>query len=173
MQQFLQAVRDAIAHKNRYGALAMALTLPDVCGNLDIPGRANGVRYKDWTQKWLAPKYVINGTIFLEESDIYQFRCAMLHEGTANIPSKKKVTVEEIVFSDGPHVNLIVGNYIDGRKIPDTLQLDPLIFAQEVCESVESWLSSVEGNPDIQQRISQLLNIRPSNDSGVWEIRFY
>ena len=41
---FIDAVRDALAQKNWYAALALALTLPDICGDLQKPKRGVGAR---------------------------------------------------------------------------------------------------------------------------------
>jgi hypothetical protein len=37
MKRFSDAVRASVEQRNWYGALALALTMPDVCGRLESP----------------------------------------------------------------------------------------------------------------------------------------
>ena len=37
MQRFTSAIEQALADKNWYGALTLALTLPDICGKMENP----------------------------------------------------------------------------------------------------------------------------------------
>ena len=58
---FVSAVRDALARENWYAALALALTLPDICADLEKPKRGVGTRYTQWWNTYLSRKY--NGAL--------------------------------------------------------------------------------------------------------------
>ncbi|WP_156921021.1 hypothetical protein [Fundidesulfovibrio putealis] len=109
MERFTKAVRAAIAQQNWYGALALALTLPDICGRLEDPSVKSKPRYKRWWDKYVAIRYTcpyvdevavrsllssgdakgLRDHIFhqqatrplLSSNDAYALRCAYLHQG--------------------------------------------------------------------------------------------
>ena len=65
MKNFIKAVEKAIEAKNLYGALFIALTLPDICGKIEffsIPSSEK--RYIKWFNKYMSDKYSLQGTVF-------------------------------------------------------------------------------------------------------------
>jgi hypothetical protein len=63
LKPFVNAVRDALAQKNWYAALALALTLPDICANLEQPEeRRVGVRYTQWWNTYVGKRNRTNLT---------------------------------------------------------------------------------------------------------------
>lgn len=85
----VQEIEKALKKKMYQSALALALTLPDICGGIMCPNADTGFRYKAWFNKYVTPMYlpkclpkvcdstkrIINGEI------IYKLRCAYLHSG--------------------------------------------------------------------------------------------
>ena len=79
-----------------FAALALALTLPDVCGKAEYPTLKNGDRYKRWYDEHVGtyekcscewcqkhPMPYLSGEI------IYSLRNALLHQGTPGIDGRK------------------------------------------------------------------------------------
>lgn len=92
MRRFVDAVRSAVAEESWYGALAMALTLPDICSKLEEPdARGSRARYVRWYDEYLRPTYTARvgperrEHVFLSGADCYALRCSYLHEGSAEI----------------------------------------------------------------------------------------
>ena len=79
-------------NKAYLSALALALTLPDMCGRQEYGEIENGKRYKKWYNKWVYPYYELpipsdklmrsasNKTRFDGEM-AYLLRCSVLHSG--------------------------------------------------------------------------------------------
>src|SRR5262245_41335370 len=96
MKRFTNAVRQALTDLNWFGALFIALALPDICGALEAPEKETGERYKAWFDKYLAEKYLPN----FSAQDCYSFRCACLHQG---LTTNEKSSIARIHFVE-PHM---------------------------------------------------------------------
>lgn len=165
MERFTNAGRKAIADKNLYAALSLALMLPDICGSLEEPGLNNGQsRYKAWFTKWAQPKFTgNNGHIFLSAADCYQLRCSLIHSGSSEITPKKRVVIEQIEFFDdsGPlHLGWFEGNTINGVIQPNVLALRASDFSETMYRCAEEWDQATASDPVISEEKRKLLTIR-------------
>ena len=71
-------------------ALALALTLPDICGQVELPNGKAGERYRNWIDNYvdadvLYDKSFGSDFIPLSSNDIYKLRCSFLHSGDDDI----------------------------------------------------------------------------------------
>lgn len=57
MDRFTASIRQAVEQKNWFGALFLALAVPDVCGALESPDAKVGERYRDWFNRYLKKQY--------------------------------------------------------------------------------------------------------------------
>lgn len=73
------------------GALALALTLPDICGKAEFPTEnSTKKRYRQWydnhVNALLKPYSKISEDMpYLSADIVYSLRCSFLHQGTPNI----------------------------------------------------------------------------------------
>lgn len=157
---FIDAVCDALTHKNWYAALALALTLPDICGDLEKPKRGVGERYVQWWNSFVLFRY--KG--LLSSEDCYALRCSFLHQGLSDITkqTKRKVRTNfRFVHPDPrvpipPHLNLIRA---PGHEV---LQLQVDVFCEDICAGVEQWeRKKLSKDPEIKKRASEMLRILP------------
>lgn len=98
----INAIRVALEKECYLPALALALTLPDICGQIEYPEliRKNGSRlvgqqYKKWFKEWVGHYYADhtgfkqNGKYpknpYFTDEMCYQLRCAYLHSGNSDI----------------------------------------------------------------------------------------
>ena len=79
-------------------ALGMALTLPDICGQVEYPKEKSvGKRYEDWCNKYLMNQgYITVGgesdnplSVILTGNICYKLRCAYLHSGNIELNQRK------------------------------------------------------------------------------------
>lgn len=72
------------------GALDIALTIPDICGNIEYPDTTVGYRYKKWFAENVSKEEsqltyneyrVPNISPAYDACTIYKLRCSFLHEG--------------------------------------------------------------------------------------------
>jgi hypothetical protein len=166
MRDFIDAIDKAIKDKNWYGALFIALTLPDICGKVEHPNLPSNKRYKDWFDKYMSAKYKHKGTVFLSSDDCYALRCALLHEGSDDIsqqPSQK--ILEKFIFTTGEsHCNYMQNNYVNGQRVKTSLQLKVDRFCEDICKSAKKWLNDVSGNSAVMSRVKNTIKIY---DPGV------
>ncbi len=159
MKRFTNSIRKSLETENWYGALVMALTLPDVCGRLENPNQFSKERYVEWFKKWLQPKYTCGvgadqeEHVFLHGADCYALRCSYLHEGSASIEDQKIRRVLDSFHFTKP----VQGLCVHKNQINDTLQLQVDVFCNDIANAVDEWRESVRGNTEIEERIRRLL----------------
>ena len=167
MNRFSSAIRQAVSDKNWFAALYLALTMPDVCGALESPTAGNGVRYKSWFERYLAPvnKTTIGGgeVVFMTAADCWALRCSILHEGSEQVSNQKARDVLTRFFFTTMGTHRI--------KVGDTLTLNVARFCEEIADAVEKWSADVRSNADIQARISEIVQIREGGFSPKPGIR--
>jgi len=85
MEHLINGVREAVGKECWYPALAQALAIPDTCGAIDDPGRGKSYRrYTAWFDKYVAQDFRSpppHSQPFFTAHDLYQARCAFLHQG--------------------------------------------------------------------------------------------
>lgn len=163
MQELVTSVRNAIAQRNWYAALSLALALPDICGFLESPNDGSQRRYVAWCDQFLLPRYTRaigpnrEQHVFLSGQDCYALRCAFLHEGSDDVTRQRaRQALESFVFVEPPNGGVIHCNQANAR-----LQLQVDIFCNDVCAGVDQWVQTVlAAQPDIQARTNELLRVR-------------
>lgn len=167
MRRFTDAIRAAVRSENWYGALTMALTLPDLCGKLENPEGRSRARYVAWYSAWLEPTYTafigpqrVRHT-FLSGNDCYALRCSYLHEGGGEIGHQPAREVLDRFHFITPPAN---GNVFHRNQINNTLQLQVDRFSLEMADAVDRWAAAVSDSEAIQVRMRSLLVIHDSSN---------
>ncbi|MGP1505538.1 MAG: hypothetical protein ACTTIR_07960 [Eggerthia catenaformis] len=96
LNRIIDDINKALDAEAYMAALALVLTLPDICGRAEFPDEKSvGKRYIKWYDEYVG-KYekapVIEGEDpmpYLSGEVVYQLRCAFLHQGNPNIDSGK------------------------------------------------------------------------------------
>lgn len=139
MDELTNSVRMCLAAANWHGALALALTLPDICASIEFPSETSSKRYVNWWSNYVAPWSGRDGkelTIF-DGGDTYALRCAFLHEGSGYLGGHQAATKAwrfQLVYPDGAfcplaNVNGVVYVYVNE-------------LCQMICDSVDKWLQN-------------------------------
>lgn len=97
---YIKDIKGALDNNLYFSALALALTLPDICGLIMYPNLNSKARYKKWYDEYIgqyeqspldennkATKPYFNGEA------CYSLRCAILHEGKNNIEDRDLQTI--------------------------------------------------------------------------------
>lgn len=84
MLDYINDIRKALDNDCWYSALALALTLPDICGEIEFKQfHSVGKRYREWYLKYIQKKgyYTApnNKDILFTSEECYQLRCSFLH----------------------------------------------------------------------------------------------
>ena len=167
MKRFTSSIRKSVQDGNLFGALFLALAMPDICGALEDPLQGVGERYKAWFRRYLNLKYdpatqLEFATAYVPQAaqvlpseslaalqtpfdpqlaftaeDCYQCRCKCLHQGLL-----QKSGREKFVFISGlPSGTILHRNLKNGQLV---LQIE--LFAEDICHAVETWEQNMRGN---------------------------
>ncbi|WP_199615052.1 hypothetical protein [Paenibacillus alkalitolerans] len=160
MNNYLNAIDIALTTENWYAALALALTLPDICGKLESPTQGSQQRYAVWFDNYVSPKYThrvgvnYGEVVFLNGNDCYALRCSFLHEGNNSILHQRARNVlDDFRF-------VVTGGAIHCSKSNNTLLIDVATFCSDIRDSISVWLIDVRENQDVQNRANSLLEIQ-------------
>jgi len=163
IEDYVEAVRAAVAAENWFAALPLALTLPDICGWLEDPSATSRQRYVRWFDRFLLPTYSLSTgagqppMVFLSGNDCYALRCAFLHEGRDDVSHQEAQEVVQRVFFTRPG-GPAVGHM---NRHNDILQLEVGRFCEDVCVAVIAWQDQVANRgPAITARMNELLAVR-------------
>lgn len=170
MEEIIQSLETSISNKNWYGALFIALSLPDICGKIDNIHAGSRARYEAWFIEYVQSKYTVvnthrnETTIFLSGNDCYALRCAYLHEGQDDISKQRAKEVIESFHFIAPLNNMMIHN----NKINDKLQLQVDIFCTDIVNGVKQWLSGITETDIRYNKIKSLLTIQfPEPDGSI------
>ncbi|OAI06564.1 hypothetical protein [Methylomonas methanica] len=163
MNEFIEAIDRSVAVGNWYGALFVALSLPDICGKIDNPAE-NGSqrRYAAWFDRYIRPKYThqagLNSReeVFLSGNDCYALRCAYLHEGSDDTTCQRaREAVDRFHFLVAPRNCVIHCNMIDTK-----LQLQVDIFCEDIKQGVIDWIREIQNDGKKLAATQSLLKIQ-------------
>jgi hypothetical protein len=90
MIEYLNDIRKAIENDCWYSALALALTLPDICGEIEFPQITSvGKRYRQWFLNHIENNkyFIVSGHNIFSSKECYELRCSFLHSHSYDIES--------------------------------------------------------------------------------------
>lgn len=120
--RIIREIESALKNDEFLAALALALTLPDICGKAEFPNEKSvGVRYIKWFDdnvgNYEKPPQSNDGKTtefddmpYMSGEIVYSLRCCFLHQGTPNI-EKEKIHEPQCKVT---HFTLIVANAVNG-----------------------------------------------------------
>jgi hypothetical protein len=134
-------INRALENKAYLSALALALTLPDICGKIAYPEvsgkNAVKIRYEKWIDEYVYtwPSSFEDGILLAKGKHIYALRCQFLHNGMT--PSFED---EKLDFSLRILKNDICGIHAFGSKYceddPSDVQYDIHLDLRELCNEI-------------------------------------
>ncbi len=133
-----------------YAALVTALTIPDICAALESDGAwATREKYKDWYKTYLGGNYPN-----LTPDDCYYLRCGVLHQGKLG---RHGMQYSRVLFTVPNRQNNVFHNNI----INDALNLDVVIFCNDVVAAAQAWYELKKDDPFVLANLPNLVRDRP------------
>lgn len=129
----INAIDKALNDENPHAALALALTLPDICGQMEYPGQRVGDRYIAWFDKFVAPQYIIENKKQFDGKICYQLRCSYLHSGNTDV--HKYVDNFKLACIKGNSVQFFNSFSEDGK----TIELDVKGLCYFICNAAKNY----------------------------------
>jgi hypothetical protein len=149
METIFVEIEHAIAAGLHYSAIAMSLTIPDLCAALESSdGRTSSERYKRWYNEHFAPAYAS-----LTADDCYSLRCGVVHQGRMGLPAGQQFArVIFVVGAPGVHQNII----------NDSLQLSAETFCADMVAAARRWFANGQGTECIVKNLPRLVHLHPT-----------
>lgn len=96
-----KAIQESLDKEANLGALALALSLPDLCGKIEYPNeKRSGVRYKAWYNKYVLPTEVeMNNRYRITGAVLYEMRNELYHDTLPFGHKSKKVLAKQFDLS--------------------------------------------------------------------------
>lgn len=171
MEKRIQEARNCLDNSLYEAALAIALTLPDICGQVEYPAiKKVGERYTKWIDSFMDSKVLYDQSFDefgdfkpLESQDIYKLRCAFLHSGDQDI-SSDTIDCFNLVRPDG--LGAVEGKASFGYKygienqpdgsVKNTAQIDIKYLTEMLCNAAEEYYK-IKSPSDFEEHTFELV----------------
>lgn len=156
MDDFIQEIRDNLIRKNYLSALALSLTLSDICGKIAYPNMKNkygypdiGGRYAKWYDENIYAYENLPNEKQMDPLDgkaVYKLRCLFLHAGSNDIKkflkneSTENFSEYKFIFTDS--ITKISHHWIQGKEDQKTIdiQINIVDFCNKICRTAENFI---------------------------------
>ncbi len=90
LELIIKDINKSLDSECLFSALALALTIPDICGKILYPEKKTGVRYKLWYNEYIgdyekSPDEKSRRMPYMSGELCYALRCAFLHSGDTDV----------------------------------------------------------------------------------------
>lgn len=174
MQQYLDSIKHSLITNNYFGAITIALTLPDICAYVNSSNnKTSSKKYCKWFDKYLAKSY---SEIFRDEyknenidvvnliaQECYATRCSLLHQGTHHI--KNQSILNEAKHATVSSVHFMSIGYGEYLRNGDILYLDINFFCKNMIYAVETWMKDISSDHKKMKKIKAMPVIHETFDS--------
>lgn len=161
MLELLKEIKESLENDNLMIALNSAITLPDICGQVEFPEEKNtGKRYRDWCDSYLycagfLPTYKVDPAIprdqwqkerIIDSKTCYQLRCALLHSHNSDLNKNQKEEFPQFKLIrttaiDTGAYSIIYWN--DHNKNKKEEWVDIRILSQVLCNSALEYYNKI------------------------------
>lgn len=167
----INEIRLAIQNKMYQSALALALTLPDICGQVKYPQeKCKGRRYRDWFNEFVGHLYmpkvtaesidpnhrIVNGNV------CWNLRCAFLHSGDDDIADaglKAILGPEDDGFSvscnfllDLDWEELDCSTDFSAMTRNYTIRINIVYLCDNLCDAADNFFDNCANNSTFEER---------------------
>jgi len=124
LELYIKDIKGSLNNNLYFSALALALTLPDICGQMMYPDLYSKARYKKWYDEYIGQyeesphdKDSEVKMPYLSGEACYALRCAILHEGRNNIEDRNLETITLDEFTLLLEEKNKMDSYCDGASV--------------------------------------------------------
>ena len=134
IEQLVNEINGLLRDGYPYSALGIALTLPDICGNIAYPNTKVADHYKKWYSEYVNPISALKFKDGFDEEICYKLRCAYLHSGNfdlGNADAVKNINKFEIHYNRDPDLRFVQAAQATDGKL--SLDIDLGVLATVYC----------------------------------------
>ena len=158
LETIFRDIERAIDAQLYYAAIALALSVPDICALLeDEPGKAWSTekKYVAWCEKNLDGRFH-----YLTALDIWRLRGGVLHQGSFFGHPKSRFNA--VLFTlPNPQNNTFHENHFEGGG-KRAFNLDTVTFCSEIIDAARKWYEARKDDPSVSANINNLVRYRPN-----------
>lgn len=169
MLNLINDIESSLLNNNLRCALGMALTLPDICGQIEFPSEGKvSIRYIEWCEKYLINQghhthTPLTETIPNSEQRVispeicYKLRCAYLHSGNLELNQKDK--------DNFPNFRLVIshpkdeGFYVETVLEDQFIALDIRHLTRVICNASKEYYNKHVTKKDFQSKHIHIIDI--------------
>jgi hypothetical protein len=168
----LTEIERALAAKLYYLAIAVTLSVPDICACLefdpDNPKWANRGTYVDWCNTNLGAAFKQ-----LTGDDLYNLRGGVIHKGHFDhdksrfdrvmfLGPESRIKMHETIMKITPETTIGGKSAQDLRVSGDVLMLGVKEFCESIMEAARKWSIAKAGDPFVARNLPNLVRYRPN-----------
>lgn len=153
MDELLRQITVALNNKLYFIALQSTLTLPAICAQLDGYKGKDWAKYQSWYEKNVANKH-------LTAEECYDFRCSLLHEGSAVRSANKKGDMRRVIFVyPTPMIKIDNSKFYGMNPADNAVCIDVLDFCHDMMNSVKIWNDKIKDSPNYQKNYDKFFKL--------------
>lgn len=141
-------------------ALALTLTLPDICSHITYPDiKGVGERYVRWCNEYV--RDFIKSETYSFGDFAFALRCAVLHSGNTELEDKNGKKYPKVGLKicsridNGSYVSADIKSNINNSFLNSYVRLDVRQFCEEICIAVQKFYIDHKDNVDIQKLLKE------------------
>ena len=157
MKEIIDDINKALDSEAWYSALALAISLPDICAFIETGENGSKRRFIRWFEANL-PNYLR----FLSGSDCYALRCAYLHQGHEDTRSQNAQDLIERYYFVAPKK----GWTVHFNRLGTVLQLQVDVFSKDISAAALKWWDNIEKSSEVETRLNHMIKIRDISGDG-------
>ena len=171
IEEYCIEIEKALDNGLLYPALALSLSLPDICVSLHLPPYRSTWRthYIRWCRRYVTVVKTRRrrGTEF-RATHVYALRCAFLHNGTTELQKRQDRTrgvlgtIQLVWTRPKPNGYMILGFYTkqSRRERQVHVQMDVEMLCNTLMRGARTWMTETAGNRNVQRNLPRLVGIR-------------
>ena len=161
MLDLIKEIESSLKNNNLRCALGMALTLPDICGKVEYPGKGSEKRYVGWCEKYLFNQgfnshIPFTKSIPAEQQRVispevcYKLRCAYLHSGNLELNQRKGDNFPEFrLIITNPEDEGVYSGSADNNK---HITIDIRHLTKAICNAAKDYHEKSKSKEDFQSK---------------------
>ena len=168
----IESVRDAFKAGLYEPALALALTLPDICAKIEHQSMSSARGYIEWCDAHIFTSQSTDSDVSFTGAALYQLRCSFLHNGDNTIYKNEgktwkdvKIQVFELMKPKNEHRNELMLK-IETWKDTDTdtgditykAKMNMQYIIDLICNASEEFYDSWQEKDDFDDHVVNILS---------------
>jgi hypothetical protein len=157
MENILDQINGTLDAGFPYAALMLALAVPDICANLELPPEGKPDSQKSRYQRWFN-KHLSKRIKHLSAEDCWHLRCGVVHQGQFGNKDQK---FDRVFFTIGPSNVSVSDMSVGDISIGRTIGISIYEFIGAITDAVSEWFVSAQSDQIVQTNLPRMVTTYP------------